>query len=95
LYEFSSFGEEEVFHIIEGVTIFGVLGDEVACVEQGIEFLVKEITNGEGLGIHHVRLCKNECTTLDRVPLKFNKSPVGLQSRFFRLPHKRGARRKT
>jgi len=38
--------EEEVFQVIEGFAVGGVIGDEVALVEQGIEPSVKEVTTG-------------------------------------------------
>ena len=45
LEKFSSFGEEELFHVIEGLSVASVGGNEVAFVEQGIEAGVKEVAN--------------------------------------------------
>ena len=59
LEELSSFGEEEFFHDIEGVSVVGVGGNEVTFVEQGIEAGVKETANGGGFGLHKIRPCKN------------------------------------
>jgi hypothetical protein len=55
LEKFSSFGKEEAFHVVESLSIGGVIGDEGAVVEQGIEFGVKKFTPGRengGFGIH-------------------------------------------
>ena len=46
LEKLASFDEEEVFQVIEGCTVGGVVGDEVALVEEGIESGVKEFTPG-------------------------------------------------
>ena len=45
LEEFSSFGEEEFVHVVEGLSIFGVVGDHVAFGEQGFEFGVEEFVH--------------------------------------------------
>jgi hypothetical protein len=44
--ELASVDEEKVFHVVEGFAVGGVVGDEVAFVEEGIEFGVKEFTPG-------------------------------------------------
>jgi hypothetical protein len=44
LEKLASLGEEEVFQGVEGFAVGGVIGDEVALVEQGIEFRVKKVT---------------------------------------------------
>jgi len=46
LEKLSPFDEEEVFQVIEGVAVGGVIGDEVALVEESIEPGVKEFTTG-------------------------------------------------
>jgi hypothetical protein len=39
-----SFGEKEVFEIVERLSVSGVVGDLIALVEQGVEFLVEKFT---------------------------------------------------
>ena len=46
LEKLSSLDEEEVFQVIEGFAVCGVVGDEVALVEKSIESGVKEFTAG-------------------------------------------------
>jgi len=55
----SSFGAEEFFHVIEGLSVVGVGGNEVTFVEQGIEAGVKEGANGGGFRLHKIRPCKS------------------------------------
>jgi hypothetical protein len=52
----SSFGEEEVFHVVEGLPEGSVVGDEVAFVEEGIEFGVEEFSavRRGGVGLHKI-----------------------------------------
>jgi len=40
----SSFGKEKYLHVIEGLAVGRVVGDEVAVVEKGIKAGVKEFT---------------------------------------------------
>jgi hypothetical protein len=57
LEKLSSFDEEEVFHCVEGL---GVTGNEIALIEEGIEFGVKEFTTAKmgRVGLHKIRPCK-------------------------------------
>ena len=48
LEKLSPFDEEEVFQVIEGFAVGGVIGDEVALVEESIEPGVKEFDGAEG-----------------------------------------------
>jgi hypothetical protein len=48
LKKLSSFDEKEVFHVVEGLTEGGVIGDEAAVIEKGIEFGVKPFTTAGG-----------------------------------------------
>ena len=50
LEKFVSFGAEEVIEVVEGSTVFGGIHDEVALVEQGMEFLGEQIASGAGIG---------------------------------------------
>ena len=54
LEKLSSFNEEEVFHCVEGLRI---TGDEIALIEEGIEFGVKEFTTAKmgRVGLHKIR----------------------------------------
>jgi hypothetical protein len=54
LEELASLDEEKVLHVVEGFSVGGVIGDEVAFVEEGIEFGVEEFTPaGRGrFGLH-------------------------------------------
>jgi hypothetical protein len=53
--EFSSFDEKEFVEVIECLPIGGVIGDEIAVIEEGIKFGVKQLTPGrEGrFGLHN------------------------------------------
>ena len=49
LEEFSSFEEKELVHIIDGLW---VTGNEVAFIEEGVEFGEKKFAKGGGIGLH-------------------------------------------
>ena len=44
LEKLTPFREEKVFQVVEGLAVGGVIGNEIALVEKGIEFGVKEFT---------------------------------------------------
>jgi hypothetical protein len=51
--ELSSFDEEKVFEVVDGLSVFGVVHDGIAVVEESFEFGVEEIVNGGGLRLGH------------------------------------------
>ena len=71
----SSFGEEECFHVIEGLSVGGVGSDEVAFVEQGIEAGVEEVTNIGRFGRHKIRPCKSVYFPILTTPTKLGHTP--------------------
>ena len=74
--KFSSFGEEELFHIIEGLSVVSVSGNEVAFVEQGIETGVEEVANVGGFGLHKIRPCKSVYPPILTTPTKLGHTLV-------------------
>ena len=66
LEKLTPFREEKVFQVVEGLAVGGVIGNEIALVEKGIEFGVKEFTTSgrEGAGFIRVHPCKKSVSVI-------------------------------
>jgi hypothetical protein len=82
LEKLSAFDEEKVFHLIEDMSVLGVVGDEIAFVDEGIEFGVKKFTTARagGFGLHKIPPCKkgNVKKSITN-PHKIFTHPVGVR----------------
>jgi hypothetical protein len=74
LEKLASFGKEEGIEVIEGLTVGGGVGDEVALRKEGIKFCVKEGVNfgGGKAGFHrYVRVKGKYLKNIVQIPTNY------------------------